>query len=183
MNSKNKGSSFERDISKEFDVWWNEIKGTFWRTKNSGGIDEPGDIAPRYRPQHKEKIWWPFVVECKHYKQLNLLNLFRLQRKNNQILTWWEQVTREQAQCIKEGHAVSPLRLLIIKPNNFPTLCVFSKEEFQLRSNAIDEHIHINRLKQYFTFYDSEEMVHIVITCFDNFKEYFTKDFLERLYK
>ena len=180
MNGKAKGSSFEREISKEMDVWWKEIKGTFWRTKNSGGIDEPGDIAPRYRPQHKEKIWWPFVVECKHYKQLNLLNLFRKQNKNNQILTWWRQVTREQEQCIKEGHVITPLRLLIIKPNTFPTLCVFSKEEFLRRAT---ESVRISGLKQYFTFYDINQDVELVITCFDNFKEHFTRERLESLFK
>jgi len=38
-NSKNKGGAFERQLCKQFSLWWSEGKrdDLFWRTSNSGG--------------------------------------------------------------------------------------------------------------------------------------------------
>lgn len=42
MNSKNKGSSFEREVCKTLSLWWTQdnneqYDSVFWRTSNSGG--------------------------------------------------------------------------------------------------------------------------------------------------
>lgn len=180
MNGKSKGSSFERLIAKDFDKWWEEVSGTFWRTKISGGSDEPGDISPRYRPQHKEKPWWPFVIECKHYKSINLLNLFRNEKnKNNHILEWWRQVTSSQNQAIKGGYDPVPLRLLIIRVNTYPILCVFSLSEFLSRAKVP---LYIKKLRMYVEIHRENEHA-LIVTCFEDFKKHFTKTFLEELFK
>lgn len=72
MNSKSKGSNYERQVCKLLSKW---IQGTekpylFWREALSGGIatidelnkDMTGDIKPIV-PEIME--WWPFSVECK----------------------------------------------------------------------------------------------------------------------
>jgi hypothetical protein len=181
MNPKNKGSSFERLISKECDVWWGEVPGTFWRTKISGGSDEPGDIAPRYRPQHASIVWWPFIIECKHYKSINILNLFRTEKhKENHLLKWWKQSTKEQKEAIKLGYTSSILRLVIFKINTYPILCMFSPEEFQNKSKE-----NINFINSFTTqlLIDRKNQEVFVITRFEDFKEFFTKEKLERLFK
>jgi len=186
VNGKSKGSSFERQIAKLFDTWWNEVPGTFWRTKNSGGIDEPGDIAPRYRPQHSEKVWWPFVVECKHYKHVNLLNLFREQNKLNVLKQWWEQSTREQKEAIKLGFHITPIRLIVFKANGYPTMCVISKNEFEDRcTTVVDNDLLFNLadLDKYLTYTDAELKETLVISCLDNFIKTFSRAELERMFK
>ncbi len=179
MNPKSKGSSFERLIAKDCDKWWREVPGTFWRTKISGGGDEPGDIAPRYRPQHTEKIWWPFILECKHNKDINLLNLFRVDTKPNKLLLWWHQNTEDQKYAITLGYMIT-LRLVIFRINTYPILCMFSPEEFQNKSHEkID---FINAFSTQFIV-DRALKETLSVTCFEDFKKFFTKEKLERLFK
>lgn len=126
---KNKGSSFEREISRAIDKWWKVPSGTFWRTTNSGGWKEPGDIAPRLR-QHQEKVWWPFVVECKFYKQIPFWSLFSKNNQNHLLIKWWTQVTKSQKDAIDQGRDENEaVRLLIFKQNNSPVFVLVGFED------------------------------------------------------
>ena len=84
--SKAKGSAYEQKIanllSKEFDV-------EFRRVPLSGAIDYlKGDI---WTPH--DTAWWPYAIECKHYKDLQWNNL--LTSKTTDILNFWRQTVRE----------------------------------------------------------------------------------------
>lgn len=69
----NKGSAFERDISKYLSKWLTgeERPYQFWRSPASGMLgtvyreneDLKGDIIPIDK---EVKTWWPVVIECKN---------------------------------------------------------------------------------------------------------------------
>lgn len=126
VSGKEKGSSFERWAAAQLDKWWKVPAKTFWRTTNSGGWVEPGDIAPRLR-QGATPVIFPFVIECKFYKQINLFNN---RQKKPLINIWWKQVTESQQQAIKaSNNTYFPIRLLIMKENNSPCLIAFSLDD------------------------------------------------------
>ena len=127
---KNKGNAFERKVSTELDTWWEVPKGTFWRSKISGGSNEPGDITPRVLEVDDKPLQWPFVIECKHYKELKFHQLLdaRKLKDGGQILKWWQQLTTDQVGTLK-------IRLLIFRGNNTPIYVAFSRADF---SNKAD---------------------------------------------
>ena len=80
--SKAKGSSNSTLLSKEFDV-------EFRRVPLSGAIDYlKGDI---WTPH--DTAWWPYCIECKHYKEIQWNNL--LTSKTSNIFGFWQQTVRE----------------------------------------------------------------------------------------
>jgi hypothetical protein len=122
---KAKGSGFEREISRWIDKWWNVPNGTFWRTTNSGGWKEPGDIAPRLR-QGQPPVWFPFVIECKFYRTIEFWNLFNPNVRHNKLVEWWAQVTESQKQSITATRSKKEcIRLLIFKENASPVFVAF----------------------------------------------------------
>lgn len=130
---KSKGNAFEREVSGWFDRWWITLPKTFWRTSNSGGwTPEPGDIAPRLRQGHPP-VWWPFICECKFYKAISFKDLLDTKKalKNNKLLLWWAQVTRESKQAVTIGrHPSEVIRLLVFKANNTPIYVAFTPKDF-----------------------------------------------------
>jgi hypothetical protein len=129
--SKNKGSSFEREVSKLLDAWWKVPPGTFYRSKLSGGANEPGDITPRLMGNNSS-LWWPFAVECKHHKDLKFLQLFESEsyKDGPLILRWWWQLVRDIT-----AKDFTKWRLLIFKGNNTPILVAFMPRDwFELHS-------------------------------------------------
>ncbi len=154
---KEKGSSFERFISREFDTWWRVPPGTFWRTTNSGGWIEPGDIAPRLR-KGQEEIWWPFVVECKFYKSFDILST--LNRGSSIFWTWWKQVLREQIDSSKVG-------FLIFKKNYGPIYCAIDNDKLLLNENKI--------------ILDSSEFYNVSIYLFSDLKKKYSIQDLKQL--
>ena len=84
--SKAKGSAYEQKIatllSKEFNV-------EFRRVPLSGAIDYlKGDI---WTPH--DTAWWPYCIECKHYKEIQWNNL--LTSKTSKIFAFCQQTVRE----------------------------------------------------------------------------------------
>ena len=84
--SKAKGSAYEQKIAtrltSEFDV-------EFRRVPLSGSIDYlKGDI---WTPH--DTAWWPYAIECKHYKDIEWNNL--LTSKTTDMLQFWRQAVRE----------------------------------------------------------------------------------------
>jgi hypothetical protein len=125
---KSKGSGFERQVSRLVDVWWEEEPNTFWRTVVSGGWVEPGDITPRHRPG-KPAIWFPFMIECKCVKGVDVLELLT-DKKNPTLLKWWAQVTRERDDAVAQGRSIAEtIRLVIFKRNNSPVFVMYETDD------------------------------------------------------
>lgn len=162
---KNKGSVFERQIAKLFDIYWEVPKNTFWRTPNSGGWNEVGDVYCR-----DKSIKFPFIIECKAYKTLDLLRILK-DREKTKLYKWWLQVSAEADVAWSAGRDKELCkRLLIIKVNNFPILCMFAEEELPpFDTNNITSHFH-------FMLFDDN----VVLCLFSDFQKVFTKEFLKK---
>lgn len=126
---KNKGNAFERDVSLLLAEWWDVPKGTFWRSKISGGSNEPGDITPRVLEVNDKPLNWPFVIECKHYKDIKFSQLLTASKlkEGGRILSWWQQLTDDQINTLS-------IRLLIFKGNNTPIYVAFCILDFPRRA-------------------------------------------------
>lgn len=128
---KSKGSAFERLVAGLLDDWWGVPKKTFWRTTNSGGWVEPGDIAPRQR-NGQDPVRFPVVIECKHYRTIDFLDIFKTEKKQDPMLAqWWDQVTtsQQQAQNSQPLLTYPIIRLLIFRQNNSQIFVGFSTED------------------------------------------------------
>lgn len=129
-HSKQKGSKFERDISKLLSKWWskNERSDLFWRTINSGAmftnnkknnfLNEVSDI--KSIDENSKLFTDIFNIECKFYKEIDLWNVIN---RNGDIIKWLDKLLDE---CI----LTEKYPLLIVKQNNKPIL-VFTNEEIE----------------------------------------------------
>jgi hypothetical protein len=126
MNSKNKGNTFERQVSERLSLWLTKgkEKRACWRSDTSGaaatvwakkGQEEryvqanAGDIrqiADKGLYPDLDLFFETFVIECKAYKEVDFYPPF-----NKQITTWLDQL-------IKEKETTGKKALLIVKANN-----------------------------------------------------------------
>lgn len=84
--SKAKGSAYEQKIAS---LLTSEFDKEFRRVPLSGSIDYlKGDI---WTPH--DTAWWPYAIECKHYKDIEWNNL--LTSKTTDLLQFWRQTVRE----------------------------------------------------------------------------------------
>lgn len=121
VNSKNKGSNFERTIAKDFTKWWNDagLEGKFFRTPGSGALayreqeDVIGDLCT---PKG-----FPFTIECKNQEGWKLEDLFSEKIECNtdkgSISGWWKQ------SCI-EAYRANKKPMLIVKRNFYDPLVI-----------------------------------------------------------
>lgn len=124
MNSKAKGNSFERQISKDLSLWWSdgEKDDLFWRTQNSGGrftirmkdgLQTTGQSSDITSTNSESELFTKkFSIECKNYKNVDLWNLFE---ENGDLIKWWNDLENI---CILEK--LNPL--LIVHANYKPTI-------------------------------------------------------------
>lgn len=126
--SKAKGGAFEREVCKRLSLWLSEGKhdDLLWRSAMSGGRatvqfkkgranrTQAGDISA-IAPQG-EKLTRLFLIECKFYRSLDLLGLFREDRAGG-IASFW-------SKCKSDAEKATRLPLLIAKQNRFPELVV-----------------------------------------------------------
>ena len=95
-NQKNKGNTFERNISNDLSYWFFNQKGVLWREPTSGARKKDayrGDIIPA-NVEAFSKYWktWPFIIECKHgYK--NQIATFSNQTK---VREWLKKLLNER---------------------------------------------------------------------------------------
>jgi len=141
--SKAKGSEFERKICKELSLWISRDKreDLFWRSAMSGGRStvalksgkklksQSGDISAVHSLGFKftEK----FLIECKHYKNLEFAGLIHNRGK---LIFFWQKAFAEAI-----NH--SKLPILIAKQNNYPTvvvLCRKGMKSFKLKYKMFD---------------------------------------------
>ena len=99
--SKAKGSAYEQKIA---DLLSKEFDKEFRRVPLSGSIDYlKGDI---WTPH--DTAWWPYCIECKHYKEIEWNNL--LTSKTTNIFGFW-------AQTLREAETMNKKPLLIFRWN------------------------------------------------------------------
>lgn len=130
VNSKAKGSSFERGVCKRLSLWISHDKqeDALWRSSQSGGrsttafkkgkrfSDQAGDICsihPIGRPLTDR-----FLIECKHIKTLKFSGL--ITNKGNLVEFWAK--AKEQATQHKK------MPMLIAKQNSQPVIVCLTKE-------------------------------------------------------
>lgn len=139
INSKAKGSSFERYISKELTKWLTgeEKPYAFWRTSNSGGLatinsmyeDFSGDITGI--TNEAKKFTSKFNIELKNgYPSASLDNLFK-NNKNENYKDFWIQCTRDAEKSKKE-----PI-LIFKKKGSYPILIGINEKTFENLSNKL----------------------------------------------
>lgn len=132
MNSKCKGSSFERWVSKELSLWISkgERQDLFWRTHSSGSLGtiskmrtEYGDIMAIHEDGKTFMQEWN--IECRHGKVLNVKDLLYAgvkKKKSSSII-----------QFIEEGRTNARLSrrkpLWIFKEQGGSVLCMMDKKE------------------------------------------------------
>ena len=91
--SKAKGSAYEQKIATRLT---SEFGKEFRRVPLSGSIDYlKGDI---WTPH--DTAWWPYAIECKHYKDIEWNNL--LTSKTTDMLQFWRQAVREAKEVMKK---------------------------------------------------------------------------------
>jgi len=107
VNSKSKGNSFERVVSKRLSLWWSDYEhdDLFWRTQGSGsrwtvrnkaGIDTIGQSSDIASTNSASELFTDnFSIECKSYKDIQLWSL--IERKG-QIVDWWNTLMTECCQ-------------------------------------------------------------------------------------
>jgi hypothetical protein len=128
MNSKKKGNTFERLISKKLSLWYSkgERDDLFYRTSNSGGrftvrkkqnkdtANQHGDVCSY---DSESELFSKFILlELKHYKDIDLWSIFT-ETKGNNIINWWKETIEESDTADKEP-------ILITRQNNRPMLLV-----------------------------------------------------------
>lgn len=124
--SKQKGSSFEREVCKTLSLWitGGKDKELFWRSAMSGGRatraskkglihNVAGDICAVGAAGHA--LTDVFFVECKNYRDLSLENFFV--KQSGILAEFW-------ARCFEEAHKHRKIPMLIAKQNRTPTLVV-----------------------------------------------------------
>ena len=135
---RNKGNTFERAVAKTIVMAFSRFGITnkdCYRTPSSGGHkyakkEDPGDlvISPKLR-----KLF-PFHVECKHYKRVELFPLWMLgsnaYKKSWKFKLWMEQATRACGYVKKKPGALSPM--VVFKANgNSPIMCLLPEKSMR----------------------------------------------------
>lgn len=89
INSRKKGSCYERLIAKKLSEWSN-IK--IRRSPQSGGWNQRGDLVP---VDPKDMVEWPFNFELKKRENWNLSELLTGKNINTGLFSFWDQCTRD----------------------------------------------------------------------------------------
>ncbi len=127
MNSKQKGSNFEREVCVKLSKWisYDERDDIFWRSAMSGGRTtvglkkgitrntQAGDITAI--DPIGNKLTNTFMIECKFYRNIQLQSLMFGMPKNNSIFEFWTKLYKDSLKLNKD-------MMLIIKQNGWPIL-------------------------------------------------------------
>lgn len=98
---KNKGNKNERETAEVLTEWWGSA---FKRIPNSGALRWNGasfvygDLLP---PEN-----FPGIIECKHYKSIDLDEILRCKESDHNIIGWWRQVVDDVVRCRKDTSKV-----------------------------------------------------------------------------
>jgi len=132
---KRKGSAFERKICKLLSLWWSEGKEEylFWRSAGSGSVatvaarkgkrasTQIGDIcAIDTRGQPLMDV---IAIECKHYRDLGLLNLFQRSPMNSIAVKGYDKLARQLSR-----EKVRKFPVAIVKGNSTKVLLLCDRK-------------------------------------------------------
>ena len=109
INSRKKGCKAERDVAKALESWTNK---KFARTPSSGGLNwkktnVKGDVVCT-----TEGHYFPFCVEVKSYKEINLSYII-IGKKDCILYKFWEQ-------CERESKEANKTPILLMRFNGMP---------------------------------------------------------------
>ncbi len=112
INSKKKGSKFERTIAKAFTKWTGY---EFSRSPQSGALrwkstEHIASDVVCTDPKYERK--WNFIIECKSYKDIRFEQTL-LENKTAKVLKFWNQAKEDAARAKK-------LPILIMRYNGMP---------------------------------------------------------------
>lgn len=140
MNSKQKGSNFEREVCKKLSLWlsYNQNDSLFWRSAMSGGRQTIGSKKGINRSNQAgditaidplgQKLTDRFVIECKFYKNIQLHSLLFGNPKSNSIFEFWIVLNSKASDLNKDP-------MLIIKQNGMPALLCISEPLVKIDNN------------------------------------------------
>ena len=136
--SKAKGSAYEQKIATRLT---SEFRKEFRRVPLSGSIDYlKGDIwTPR------ATAWWPYAIECKHYKDIEWNNL--LTSKTTDMLQFWRQ-------AVREADVMKKKPLLIFRWNRSKDFVAFNDDievEFFVEVKSFGCHFKVTKLDDWLT--------------------------------
>jgi len=110
INSRSKGASFERRISKLFTAWCGfELK----RSPGSGAWGNNGDIVPK---DPAMATVFPFSVECKCTQQWKITDFINIDKEDNTLVEYWNQ-------CISDAAEYNKIPMLVFKRISEPEYC------------------------------------------------------------
>ena len=135
VNSRTKGSSFERQIAKTFNDRFNTTE--FSRSPGSGAFATTHTL-PEHLKIYGDLITpqnFKYCIECKKgYNNLNLYSLY------NYSSEWWSFLE----QCQKDSKKCDKIPLVIFKQDRQPTLAI------------VPSHVQTNKLQQYIEIFKEE---------------------------
>lgn len=118
VNSKQKGSNFERLVSKQLSAWYGE---DFHRTPGSGNLHSWGsDVRVRSDIVPPPDSTFPFSVECKKHEGWNLDQIVN---SKGDFFNWW-------AQCSRDADEVKKIPLLLFSKNRSPLYFAMRETEY-----------------------------------------------------
>ena len=117
INSKQKGSEYERKIAKLLGTWFKE---EFHRVPQSGGLHWGDDtrVAGDITTHIDSKF--PFTVECKKREGWDLEQLLK---GTGDLESWW-------AQAVNDSNRVGLLPMLVFSKNFSPNYLMIQKSAF-----------------------------------------------------
>jgi len=137
MAKSQKGSQYERDISRQLSLWWSEGKEDdwFWRTDTSGGrattraksgkstANAVGDLSAR--TEEGSLLLREYIIEVKRgYNDLEVLPLLdKNNNKSNPFVVWWVKLIMEAVRTQRKP-------LLIFKRDRAHACIVMYKHVF-----------------------------------------------------
>lgn len=135
MNVKEKGNSFEREISKCLSEWIFNDKDALYRDSSSGARKKiyHGDIVPQKQLPIK---YWPLFIECKHGYKSNISNF-----SNFSLIEEWINKIK------KENSHTQTIVFLIVKFHRGRTLLITD-----MKSNNLHK-LSINLSAEYYVYY------------------------------
>lgn len=117
INSKNKGSEYERKIAKILGRWWGE---SFHRTPASGGLHWQGDNRVAGDIVTPPDSRYPYVTELKKRESWEFEQVLK---GTGEVEKWWEQVSAD-------AERTGLRRLLIFSKNFSPNYAMMSRIDF-----------------------------------------------------
>jgi hypothetical protein len=137
VNSKQKGSAFERKICVELSLWVTQGKqrDCFWRSAMSGGratvqkragrsIRQSGDITAVAPEGHV--LTNQFCIECKHVKKLDIASFILNNR--GALAKFWKQACKQARDHLRQPLLIAKENgrdaLVICRPHGLRMYCV-----------------------------------------------------------